>query len=204
MAVLVTDSWLSERLITERAATGADRFDEVWEGTYMMAPMPNDEHQYLVLRISYILEDVIGVPGLGAVRPGVNLSDRRDDWKQDYRVPDVAVFLREGAAENCDTHWRGGADFLVEITSPDDHSRDKIPFYSRLGVRELLIVDRDPWMLELYRCDEGELRLAGQSTVEAPVLLTSASVPLTFQLAIGTPRPQIEVKQVGSDRRWLV
>ena len=38
MATIVLDESLGKRLQAERVASGADRYDEVWEGTYMMAP----------------------------------------------------------------------------------------------------------------------------------------------------------------------
>ena len=56
MAILVTDPDLEQRLRVQRAAMGADRYDEVWDGTYMMAPMPNDEHQNVVPRLSAIFQ----------------------------------------------------------------------------------------------------------------------------------------------------
>ena len=181
----------------------------------MMVPMANDEHQDLVMGIAAALYATIAVPQLGQVRPGVNLSEPGKDWMQDYRVPDVAVFLNSGSAENCDTHWCGAADLLVEITSPNDKTYEKIPFYSRLGVRELLIVDRQTWMLELYRYQQGQLTKVGQSnspdagadsgTGVSPVeVLTSESVPLTFRLVAGDPRPQIEIVQIDGGRSWVV
>jgi hypothetical protein len=57
---LIRDPEVELRLRAERAATGADRHDEVWEGIYMMAPMPNDEHQQIVSRFVSILEEIIG------------------------------------------------------------------------------------------------------------------------------------------------
>jgi Uma2 family endonuclease len=204
MTTLITDPLLEERVKNERKAWGADLYDEVWEGVYVMTPIPNDEHQEIVSRLVSILEEIVGWPGLGKVRPGVNLTDQKEDWEHDYRIPDVAVFLRGGSAENCDTHWRGAADFLVEITSPNDRTREKIPFYSRLGVVELLLVDRQTWTLELYQQREGQLKQVGQSTLAEGDLLASAAVPLTFQLLAGEPRPHIAVTHVGSGRRWLV
>ncbi len=59
MTTLITDRDLEQRLQAERRALGADRYDEVWEGTYMMAPRPNDEHQQLVNRFAAIFQDVI-------------------------------------------------------------------------------------------------------------------------------------------------
>ncbi|OHB68039.1 MAG: hypothetical protein A2V70_13230 [Planctomycetes bacterium RBG_13_63_9] len=171
----------------------------------MMTPMPNTEHQCLVARLTSILLEVVGGPELGIVCPGVNLSHGNiDDWTQDYRVPDVAVLLHDGPGEDCDTHWCGGVDFLIEVTSPDDRTREKIPFYSRLGVAELLLVDRQSWTLELYRQQAGQLTLVGRSHAEAPDPLASNKVPLTFQLVSADPRPQIQVKHVGTGRNWLV
>jgi len=204
MAVLVTDPFVEEHLLEERRRTGADRYDEVWEGTYMMTPLPDDEHQQIVMAMGAILQDTIGWLGLGHVRPGVNLTDREKDWALDYRAPDLVVFLAEGGAENRGTHWRGPADFVVEITSPGDRTREKLPFYSRLGVRELLVVDRSTWTLELYRWQEGELRLAGRSTAEARQVLLSQVVPLQFDLLAASPRPRIEVRHVESGRKWLI
>ena len=40
-------------------------------------------------------------------------------------------------AENHDAFWTGAADFIIEITSPRDRTYEKIPFYSRIGVREV-------------------------------------------------------------------
>jgi len=45
MALLITDPKLESELIAERERCDGDRFDEVWEGIYVMAPLPNDEHQ---------------------------------------------------------------------------------------------------------------------------------------------------------------
>ena len=204
MATLVLDPHLEEALKEQRRAWGADHHDEVWEGTYVMAPLPNDEHQKIVLRLAAILDDVVGWPGLGEVRPGVNLAANHEDWQQDYRAPDVVVFLRESQARNHDTHWCGPADFLVEITSPGDRTHEKLPFYSRLGVREVLIVDRDPWALELLRWREGSLVLVGRSTAEEGGKLASEIVPLEFELAAAKPRPAIRVVQLTSERTWEV
>jgi Uma2 family endonuclease len=204
MAVLVTDPFLEEHLKLDRQASGADRYDEVWEGVYILTPMPNIEHQQVVLRLAAIFEEVVDRPGLGEVFAGVNLSDRDEGWEHNYRVPDIAVFLQGTVAEKCGTHWRGPADLLVEITSPDDRSREKIPFYDQLGVRELLLVERDTWTLELYQRQEGGLKKTGQATVAESESLVSAVVPLRFRLLSGMPRPQIEAPRTDADRRWLV
>ena len=204
MNVLVLDPQLGERIKAEREACGGDRYDEVWDGVYVMPPLPNDEHQQLVMRLSYILQDVIGWPGLGEVRAGVNVSDREEGWQHNYRGPDVVVVLRGGRARNLGTHWVGGPDFIAEITSPHDDTRAKLPFYGEIGVRELLLVDRDPWALELYQLQVNQLVQVARATLDAPAVLTSAVVPLTFSLQAGTGRPQIEVVHSPGGQRWLV
>ncbi len=202
MAVVVLDPYVEELVLAQRQGSDGDQYDEVWEGVYIVTPLPNVDHQGLVGEFDSILREVLRRPGLGQVFPGVNLSDRNEDWKQNYREPDVAVFLRDGKAIDRGTHWQGAADFLIEIISPGERTREKIPFYSRIGTRELLIVDRDPWVLELYRHADGQLVLTGRSTLDAPEVLTSQTVGLTFQLGPGQPRPQIHVAHPANGRQW--
>ncbi|HEV2969469.1 MAG TPA: Uma2 family endonuclease [Pirellulales bacterium] len=204
MATLVTDPFVEQQILAERAELGTDRYDEVWEGTYMMTPLPNLEHQRLVMRLAAILENSIGQTGLGDVFPGANVSDREEGWKQNFRGPEVVVLLKGGRAKDCDTHLCGGPDFLIEITSPHDHSREKLVFYGKIGVRELMLIDREPWSLELYQLKDGELRLAGKSRLDESAVLTSAVVPLSFRLIPGKSRPQIEVTHRDGKQRWIV
>ena len=50
---------------------GGDRYDEVWDGVYMMSPPANDEHQQLVTDFSAVLTFVIKFTGLGEARPSL-------------------------------------------------------------------------------------------------------------------------------------
>jgi Uma2 family endonuclease len=196
---------ISNDLIAERETTGADRYDEVWEGGYVMTPLANDEHQDLSTLITSILQLVVGwTLHLGIVRGGTNLSDRETGWKSNFRVPDVAVFLNDTKAKNCGTHWCGPADFLVEIISPEDRTRKKLPFYSKLGIPELLLIDRDPWTLELYRLQQGKLKLAACNTLDQSTLISSNVLPLDWRLLPGTNRPVIEISHRGTNDRWQV
>src|SRR5262245_24745915 len=90
MATMILDKQLEAQLIAERRASGADRYDEVWENVYMMAPMANNEHQLLIGLWTVVLYDIVSHDQLGQVLPGTNVSDRVEDWTQNYRVPDVA------------------------------------------------------------------------------------------------------------------
>lgn len=204
MAIMVLDPYVEEQILAERAGSDGDQYDEVWEGVYIVTPLPNDQHQEIVSALDSILHQIIAEAKLGKVRPGVNLSDREQGWEQNYREPDVAVFLRDTKAVNHGAHWQGAADFLVEIISPGERTRDKIPFYSSLGVVELLIIDRAPWTLELYRQLDGQLTKVGQSDLPTSAILASQTVGLTFQLLAGESRPQIKVTHPVSGREWEI
>ena len=204
MVMPVTDAGVDERLIAERQATGIDHHDEVWEGVYVVSPIADNDHQMLVGRLTAILQAVVDACGLGVSFPGVNVSDQPVDWRQNYRVPDVAVYLSGNPAEDRDTHWFGGPDVAIEIVSPGDRSREKLAFYASIGTRELLVVDRAPWSLELYQLESDRLVFAGRSTVEQPEMLECRSLPLRFRLAPGTSRPQIEVTRPDGLQQWIV
>ena len=203
MPTMVNDESMAKSIQAQRAESGLDRWDEVWDGVYMVMPLPNNEHQGIVAALVAILMDVVGFPGLGSVSPGVNVSDRDDAWESNYRGPDVTVYLRGTAAINRSSHWLGGPDFAVEIISRGDRVRQKLDFYAGVGVRELLIVDRFPWSIELHRLRDGELVLAGRSTAEGGESLASEVVPLAFRLIAGEDRPKIEVTHPTRDRPWI-
>ena len=202
MVALLNDPYLQRQLVRRRRAWGADRYDEVWDGIYIVNSPPNNQHQDLVGRLASICQYLIFDSGLGRVHPGCNVTDRPTKWKQNYRIPDVAVFLNETKALDKGSHWLGGPDLAFEIVSPRDKSREKLEFYAKVGTRELLILDRDPWSLELYRLSEGTLALVGRSTLDQPDLLKTEVAPLTWQIISGEERPMVEVIHTAGTQRW--
>ena len=202
MSILVIDPELEEELLARRQESGGDRFDEVWDGVYVMSPLANDDHQRLASRFNTVLDLVIGMPGLGDVRAGTNVSDREIGWIYNYRCPDVAVRLNGGRARICGTHWVGGPDFAIEVVSRHDRSRQKLAFYAAIGTRELLIVDRDPWALELYGLRGDQLVPIGVSRPDAPAVIASGVLPLTFRMMPGEPTPRIEVVHTPDGQSW--
>ena len=204
MTMLVLDPAEERRLKRERALTGADRFDEVWDGVYIMSPLANNEHQFFAVELALVIRQVVTAPTEGLVFAGVNVSDREEKWKKNYRCPDVAVFLNGNPAQDRDTHWYGGPDFAVEVVSPGDRSRDKLDFYAGVGVRELLIVDRKPWRLELYRLDGSRRRPVAVATPKKLVQLTSEVLRLRFTLRAAKPRPQLVASTVDGKRKWTI
>ena len=204
MATLVMDPQIEEELLEHRRACGGDKFDEVWEGVYVMAPLANVEHQAVVGGLQTAIGGAfVGNPAV-QVFPGINVSDRRKGWEKNYLCPDVAVILPGSMAVDCGPFLFGGLDFVVEVASDYDRSREKFEFYARVGVREMLLVDRNPWQLELYRLTGSELNLVGSSDPAKQQLLASQVLPLTFRLlSRQSGRPQIEVVKPATNERWL-
>ena len=201
-SVLVTDPEPARETKAKRATSDGHKWNEVWEGVLVMPTLPNDEHQEIQNRLQVAFTLFCEQNGLGKVRGGVNVTDRHPDWKENYRCPDVVVYMDGNPAVNHGTHWLGGPDFLAEIISEGDLAWDKLDFYAKVNTREVLIVDRDPWALELYQLRAGKLKLAGRSDLTNPAVLTSSVLPLTFQLRAGSPRPIIDITHTGTSQTW--
>jgi Uma2 family endonuclease len=203
--VLVKDVDQADELIQERKRIGADRYDEVWDGVYVMPSMPSLEHQELVSDLNSIFAELVKRPGLGKVYPGANVSDRGSDWKTNYRVPDLVVVLKNSHAVRHSAHIQGGPDFLVEIESPGDDSEEKVPFYGQLGVRELLLIHRDKRTLRLLRLSGQELVLVPASRLDGKPWLVSAVLPLAFRRTTRGGKPVTEVRRTdGKPGLWSV
>lgn len=182
-AVMVHDPQLASDLIARRRASGLDRYDEVWDGVYVMSPMAKNEHQSLVTELSGAITSLVDWKGIGQTFAGANVSDRDEGWTQNYRIPDVLVFNTETSSIDCGTHWRGGPELAIEIVSPGDRTTEKREFYATVGTNELLVVDRDPWQLALYRLDsERNLARVGTSTMESSMKIASTMFPVSFAL----------------------
>ena len=193
-----------KRIIRQRRRACADRKDEVWNGVYVMPPMANNEHQRMVMGLCAHLGEVLGETA--TVLPGANVSDRGDDWEHNYRCPDVVVVLAGGLAIDRGTHWQGGPDFLVEVMSPGDDTMAKLPFYAQLGVREVLVVERDTRAPALYRLARGRLAPARPADVGGEPYLVSGVVPLAFRRVESKKQgPRLEVRRTAGRRKvWLV
>src|SRR6185312_5634190 len=126
------------------------------------------------------------------------------NWKENYREPDVAVYLPGNPAIMRKAHVCGGPDFAVEILSEGDLARKKLDFYAKVNTRELLLLDRDPWSLELYRLTDGRLDLVGVSQPEKPDILTSLVLPLNFRLVPGESRPTLELCRLDGGQVWRI
>jgi hypothetical protein len=71
-------------------------------------------------------------------------------------------------------------------------------------VKELLLVDRQPWRLEPYRLQGDRLVCEATAQPDDEQPLSSNVVPLTFGLVSQSDRPHIKVSHTASDKIWLV
>jgi Uma2 family endonuclease len=205
--VRVLNPNVADEIVRDRRKKGIDGHDEVWDGVYVVPPLANNPHQDLAGDLYMILYEVIKRPRKGRVQPGANVSDRADEeWVDSHRVPDVVVVLNRGRAIDRGTHWFGGPDFIIEVESPGDETDSKIPFYARIGVRELLVVHRDTRRLRLFRHDGTDLAPVEVSELEGKKWLVSAVVPLAFRRTTAGGRgPRTEVRRTdGTPGQWVV
>ncbi len=126
------EAWLERRRLA-----GADRFDEVWEGRYVVAPDPHSDHGEVASELRAFLKPAARRSGLRAVQT-FNLGQ-----PDDYRIPDAGLLPGPAGV------WHETAVLVVEVLSPDDMTFDKLDFYTARGVTELLVVD---WRDRSVRC----------------------------------------------------
>ncbi|KAA1260147.1 hypothetical protein LF1_26860 [Rubripirellula obstinata] len=198
VSVMVNDPDFASQLIADRQARQIDRYDEVWEGVYMMSPLANNEHQSLATELSIAIGSVVDWQDLGRTLAGANVSDRADDWTKNYRIPDVLVFKPDTAAEDRGSHWFGGPELAIEIVSPGDKTLEKLDFYAEVGTRELLVIDRDPWKLTLYRTSPNKkLTPEVVCTLHQHVPIVFQEFPITLSLEKSTT--SLNVSRSGGD-----
>ena len=205
MAILICDPDLEEEVRGKYITNGGTcdpRPTEMWEGVEVVAPVPNTEHFRIASKLNSAFSAVIDWDAGDQAVPGGNVSDRDAGWEHNYRNPDVLVVLADGIAVDKGAYWRGGPDLVVEILSRGENPQAKFDFYAAVGSREVLIVDRKPWALELYQLRGGGYALAGRSDEATPATFASSVLPLTFRLRPATPRPVIEMTHVRTGQAW--
>jgi Uma2 family endonuclease len=203
MPVLVQDRDLAAQLLKEREAAGDQTRDEVWDGVTVIMPLADNEHVDIATFFIWAFRSVFDPSAGDRVQGPCNVSDQARRWKHNYRNPDVSLFLAGNSAQDRTTHWFGGPDLALEIVSPDDRSRDKLDFYAGVGTREVLILDRDPWQLELYQLRRGRMQLKGIVRPGDGDSLATSVVPFRFQLVRGRPRPKAKIIHTETSQEWV-
>ena len=136
-------------ILAWRKRTGADMWDEMWEGVLHMAPMPNREHQDLEGAMETYLRLRWARPQGTRVYHNINVASP-GGWPNNYRIPDLVMLTPERFGIDRNEYFEGAPDAVVEIRSPGDESYDKLEFYAQLGVTEVWIINRDSKTPEIY------------------------------------------------------
>ena len=95
------------RLLRKR--TGADQWDEMWEGVVHMPPMPNRTHQHLEWALETWLWTHWAEPAGNRVYHEVNLAPP-GGWPVDYRIPDLVLLTPECFDIDHDEYFEARAD----------------------------------------------------------------------------------------------
>jgi Uma2 family endonuclease len=128
-----------DSLLAERRQLGLDRRDEMWEGELHMVPPPKEVHGRIATWFAAMLWPLARAAGL-RVSSETGVFDPAVADFSSYRVPDVVVY---GPSATSERGVEGRAELVVEVRSPSDESYQKLPFYERVGVAEVLIMERD-------------------------------------------------------------
>jgi len=155
---------------------------EIVNGDLFMSKMPHFRHQETCTNISIELKTWARTIGTGrvSINPGVLFSEANDV------VPDVAWISQERLDAVMDEagHLTGAPELVVEVLSPgaQQEKRDrqsKRKLYETQGVREYWIADWRLRQVEVYRRQEGQLRLIAtllpEDTLTSPLLPGFAS-----------------------------
>lgn len=148
---------LPDFIVEWRKRTGADRYDELWDGVLHMGPTPNRAHQEFEWALETWLRMHWAPVSSGKVYHEVNVA-AEGRWPENYRVPDVVLLTTERLVIDRNEYFDGAPSAVVEIHSPGDEAYEKLPFYASIGVPEVWIIHRDSKQFELYELATGEYR----------------------------------------------
>lgn len=134
---------VDEALLERRRRTGADRWDELWDGVLHMPPPPGGLHGEVGSELFLVLGPLAKRRALSPRMDGTGLFRSADD----YRVPDLSFTQPERLSAR---GIEGAADLVVELRSPNDETYEKLDWYAARGVSEVLVVHPEDRRVELY------------------------------------------------------
>jgi Uma2 family endonuclease len=150
-----------EAVLARRHAVRQDRFDEIWQGEYHVAPMAHPAHGYVASQLVIVLAPFAARAGLISTE-GFNLGTEGD-----YRVPDGGYHRRLPT-----TLYVPTAAVVVEVVSPHDETWAKFDFYAAREVDEICIAEPEQtrlawWVRRGARFEPSDLSvLLGVSAAE--------------------------------------
>ena len=138
-----------EHILEWRRRSGADQWDEMWEGVLHMAPSPNRDHQDIEGALESWLRQHWATPTGCRVYHQINVAEA-GTWPDNYRIPDLVLLSPARFHVDRNEYFDGAPDAVVEIHSPDDEAYEKFDFYAKIGVREVWIIERDTKRPEIF------------------------------------------------------
>lgn len=144
-----------QSLLDERRRTGADRWDEMWDGVLHMTPSPSREHQDLQDELRAWIRNHWARPFGNRVHRDVNLC-RPGGWPDDYRIPDLLMLDPSRFHVDKDTYFDGPPLVVIEIHSPGDETYEKLEFYAEISVPEVWVIHRDTRKPQLFQLHRGQ------------------------------------------------
>jgi Uma2 family endonuclease len=151
---------------------------EIIDGDLYVSRAPGESHQYTCMKFAFPLEGWNQQTGAGFTVPAPGLVFSPDNDV----IPDLVWIshARRAAARDEKGHYRLAPELVVEVLSPGSVSerRDrelKLDLYSRQGVLEYWIANWRERLVEVYRRDDGGLRLV--ATLHDGEVLTSPLFP---------------------------
>jgi Uma2 family endonuclease len=174
-----------------RKKTGADRYDEMWDGVLHMAASPRRDHQDYEGGIEAFLRRYWAPRTGGKVYHQINVASP-GGWPRNYRIPDLVLLLPDRFHIDRNEYFEGGPDVAAEIHSPGDEAYEKLDFYFSVGVREVWIINRDTLAVEIFLP-----RKRGRKTVKADAhgWITSSVTGVQF----GTRGKKLQLRIAGDD-----
>ncbi len=176
---------------------------EVIEGELYVSHAPHAEHQEVLDEMSFALRTWRKETGLGWVVSGAGVVFSRHNgvipdllWFGDERLRQAMINPATGA---WDGHFYAAPDLAIEVLSPghDNEARDrevKLTLYSRRGVREYWIIDRDP-LPQVPRGTIAVHRRTAAAALELAATLTDRDT-LTSPLLPGFALPVAQLFQL--------
>lgn len=156
--------WLTDR---------TNRLVEFSDGIVEVLPMPTEEHQRILLYLYRLLYSLVELAGGKVVTSPMRLQLPNSR----FREPDLLLLLSARDPRRQNRYWLG-ADFVIEVVSPDDPKRDTVQKrreYARAGIPEYWIVDPIRQAITVLQLD-GK-RYAVHGTFRRGETATSVLVP---------------------------
>jgi Uma2 family endonuclease len=154
--------------------------------------MPNRFHQDIEGALETFLRSIWAPRAKAKVYHQINLASI-GGWPKNYRIPDLLIVLPERFAIDRNEYFEGPPNVVVEIHSPEDESYDKLPFYEKLGVLEVWIIDRDTCEPEIYQLKRNRYRKVAASEEG---WFRSAETGLEMRRGVGT---KLSVRLAGDE-----